>query len=149
MSKIVDLCEECLKNNDWKFCPASWKFCPRFDPAELKPESKPKMTQEEFDVIFLKLLKEARKVVWLTPRGRESELPTFRFELRNSDNEWMFDISLDSKNPHFWFSWERVATNIVAKNGPSYEDVQRLMKNQLAELFNLNDVTPTSSWIAR
>lgn len=127
------MCNECDATKGWKFCP----HCG----AELKQETKSPMTQEEFDKIFLGILKDARKVVWLTPNGNESELPTCKFELRNSKDEWMFDIDLNSDEPHFWFSTIRVQKLFSDKYGLQYKDIQVLMKKQLAELFKLNDVT--------
>ena len=111
----------------------------KFSKSELEEHE---VTQEEFDKTFLRLLGQCTKTVFLDEAGDESPLPTNRIELRNSDNEWMFDICFTGKNKHFWVSYFRVCT--IFANTYSLQDdaIQRLMKNQVNTLFGLADITP-------
>ena len=111
----------------------------KFSKSELE---KHEVTQEEFDKTFLRLLGQCTKTVFLDEAGDESPLPTNRIELRNSDNEWMFDIQFTGKNKHFWANYYRVWK--IFTNTYSLEDVdiKLLMKNQVKIQFGLDDVTP-------
>ena len=112
----------------------------KFSKSELEEHE---VTQEEFDKTFLRLLGQCTKTVFLDEAGDESPLPTNRIELRNSDNEWMFDICFTGKNKHFWVSYFRVCT--IFANTYSLQDdaIQRLMKNQVNTVFGLDDITST------
>ena len=66
----------------------------KFTKEELE---KHEVTQEEFDKIFLKLLGQCTKTVFLDENGYTSDLPTNRIELRNSDGKLMFDICFTGK----------------------------------------------------
>ena len=103
---------------------------------------KHEVTQEEFDKIFLELLGQCSKTAFLNEVGDESQLPNNRIELRNSDNEWMFDIQFTGKNKHFWVHYSRVWK--IFTNTYSLEDVdiKLLMKNKIHIRFGLDDVTP-------
>jgi hypothetical protein len=111
----------------------------KFSKAELE---KPEVTQEEFDKTFLELLGQCTNTVFLDEYGDESKLPTHRIDLRNSDDEWMFDIQLTGKNKHFLVSCSRVWEIFYDKYSLQYEDIQRFMKNQMKIRFGLSDVTP-------
>ena len=56
-----------------------------------EPET-PEVSQEEFDKTFLELLGQCTKQYFLDGIGLDSKLPTNRIDLRNSHNDWMFDI---------------------------------------------------------
>jgi hypothetical protein len=101
------------------------------------------MTQDKFDKIFLDMLKNANKVVWIKSNRGESDIPTCNFELRNAKNEWMFDIQLDSVNPRFWYSYYRVYKVFNEQYGLEQDEIHRLMQKQLNLLFKMKDVTPT------
>ena len=100
------------------------------------------VTQEEFDKTFLELLGQCTKKRFLDEKGNESRLPTNRIELRNSNNEWLFDIQFTGKNKHFWVSYYRVWKIFKDTDSLEDEDIKRLMKNQMNIQFGLNDVTP-------
>ena len=110
-----------------------------FSKSELE---KHEVTQEEFDKTFLRLLGQCTKTVFLDEAGDESQLPNNRIELRNSDNEWMFDILFIGNYPHFWVSSERVWKIFKDKYSLQDNDITKLMKNQVKIRFGLNDVTP-------
>lgn len=137
------MCEKCNKTNNWKFCP----YCGN----ELPNEDKTPMTQETFDAIFLDMLRNANKVIWYDAVGAKSDIPTCTFALMNTDNEWMFIISLNKENPVFWYSYKRVFRVLNKREGVKEVDIQRLMKNQLKRLFNMDGVTPLflydSNWL--
>ena len=128
------MCEKCNKTNNWKFCP----YCGN----ELPNEDKTPMTQETFDAIFLDMLRNANKVIWYDAVGAKSDIPTCTFALMNTDNEWMFIISLNKENPVFLYSYKRVFRVLNKREGVKEVDIQRLMKNQLKRLFNMDGVTP-------
>lgn len=132
------MCEECLKNNNWKFCPhCGAKLC-----QAAKQESKQPMTQEKFDEIFLDLLKKYNRVAWIDEQCGGSDVPTCRFELRDSNDMWGFDVSLDPKNSHFWFSYYRISTMFKNDYGMQEEEVRQLMRNQVSKRFKLSNVEP-------
>ena len=99
------------------------------------------VTQEEFDKIFLELLGQCSKTAFLNEVGDESQLPNNRIELRNSDNEWMFDIQFTGKNKHFWANYYRVWKIFEDTYSLEDVDIKLLMKNQMNTRFGLDDVT--------
>jgi len=106
------------------------------------------VTQEEFDKTFLELLGKCIKTVFLDEDGYPCSVPTNRIELRNSDDKWLFDIQFTGKE-HFWFRYEWVWLILQDKYSLQYNDIQRLMKNQVNTLFGLADITPHSHPSAR
>ena len=111
----------------------------KFTKEELE---KHEVTQEEFDKKFLGLLGQCTKTVFLDENGFTSNLPTSRIELRNSNDEWLFDIQFTGKNKRFWVSCSRVWEIFYDKYSLQYEDIHRLMKKQMKIRFGLSDVTP-------
>ena len=110
----------------------------KFSKAELE---KPEVTQEEFDKTFLELLGQCTKTVFLDEDWVESKLPTNRIVLKNSNNDWMFDICFTGKNKHFWVSYFRVWKIFKDKYSLQDNAIQRLMKNQVNTVFGLDDIT--------
>ena len=111
----------------------------KFTKEELE---KHEVTQEEFDKKFLGLLGQCTKTVFLDENGFTSNLPTSRIELRNSNDEWMFDIQFTGKNKHFWASDNRVWNILHNTYSFQYEDSRRFVKNQMIIRFGLSDVSP-------
>ena len=111
----------------------------KFSKSELE---KHEVTQEEFDKTFLRLLGQCTKTVFLDENGLTSNLPTSRIELRNSNDKWLFDIQFTGKNKHFWVKYSRVWKIFYDKYSLQYEDIHRLMKNQMNTRFGMGDVTP-------
>ena len=108
----------------------------KFTKDELEPHE---VTQEEFDKIFLEFLGQCTKTVFLNEHGDKSKLPTNRIELRNPNDEWMFDILFTGKNKHFWVSYFRI-WKIFANTYSLQDDaIQRLMKNQVNTVFGLDN----------
>lgn len=133
--RIISMCNNCYNKNDWKFCP----YCGE----ELKKSvSHDKMTQEEFDEIFLDLLKSYSKIAWIDDNGNESAIPTSRFVLKNAAGDWLFDIDLDPKNQHFWYSAARVTNLFLCRWSLGYRSTRELMKNQLSKRFKMTDPDP-------
>ena len=110
----------------------------KFSKAELE---KPEVTQEEFDKTFLELLGQCTKTVFLDEDWVESKLPTNRIVLKNSNNDWMFDICFTGKHKHFWLNNLRVWNILADTYSLNYIDIQRLMTNQVKIRFGLDDVT--------
>ena len=111
----------------------------KFTKEELE---KHEVTQEEFDKKFLGLLGQCTKTVFLDENGFTSNLPTSRIELRNSNDEWMFDSQFTGKNKHFWGSDNRVWNILHNTYSFQYEDSRRFVKNQMIIRFGLSDVSP-------
>ena len=128
------MCDKCNNTNNWKFCP----YCGH----ELPTEDKAVITQETFDAIFLDMLRKANNVFWLNDAGKKSDIPTCNFDLRDDDGVWMFYISLKPTKPAFWFSHTKVYKVFNEQYGLKEVDVQRLMKNQMKLIFNMDEVTP-------
>ena len=98
------------------------------------------VTQSEFDKKFIELLGKCTKTIFLNKYGDIS--PTNRIELRNIDDEWMFDIEFTGKNKHFWASYNRIWLILANEFNLQDVDIQRLMKNQMIIRFKFTDVTP-------
>ena len=111
----------------------------KFSKEELE---KHEVTQEEFDKTFLELLGKCTKTVFLDEDSLKSAVPTNRIELRNDNNEWLFDIQFTGKYKHFWVSHYRIWTIFEDKYQLQYADIERLMKNQMKIRFGLDDITP-------
>ena len=105
-----------------------------------EPET-PEVSQEEFDKTFLELLGQCTKQYFLDGIGLDSKLPTNRIDLRNSHNDWMFDIQYTGKNKHIYISYWRVWKIFEDKYQLQYADIERLMKNQMKILFGVDIVT--------
>ena len=113
----------------------------KFSKEELE---KHEVTQEEFDKIFLELLGQCTKTVFLDEDSLKSAVPTNRIELRNDNNGWLFDIQFTGKYKHFWVSYYRIWTIFADTYHLQDDDIERLMKNQMKIHFGLDDITPTS-----
>ena len=100
------------------------------------------VSQEEFDKTFLELLGKCTKTVFLDEDSLKSAVPTNRIELRNDNNEWLFDIQFTGKYKHFWVSHYRIWKIFEDKYQLQYADIERLMKNQMKIRFGLDDITP-------
>ena len=110
----------------------------KFSKEELE---KHEVTQEEFDKTFLELLGKCTKTVFLDEDSLKSAVPTNRIELRNDNNEWLFDIQFTGKYKHFWVSHYRIWKIFEDKYQLQYADIERLMKNQMKILFGVDIVT--------
>ena len=108
----------------------------KFSKSEIKG-----VTQEEFDKIFLELLGQCTKTVFLDENGYTSNIPTSRIELRKPNDEWMFAIQFTGKNKRFWVSYSRVWKIFTDKYSLQDDAIQRLMKNQVNIQFGLDDIT--------
>ena len=105
-----------------------------------EPEKK-EVTQEEFGKTFTELLKKCTKTVFLDDHGNDCTIPTNRIDLRTSDDKWLFDIQFTGKE-HFWFSYEQVLSILKEKYSLQYNEIQRLMKNQVSTRFRIHECTP-------
>ena len=114
----------------------------KFSREELE---KHEVTQEEFDKTFLELLGKCTKTVFLDEYSLKSAVPTNRIELRNDNNEWLFDIQFTGENRHFCVSYWRIWKIFEDKYNLQDDDIERLMKNQMKIHFGLDDITPTGA----
>ena len=111
----------------------------KFSKEELE---KHEVTQEEFDKAFLELLGKCTKTVFLDDHGNDCTVPTNRIELRNDENEWMFDIQFTGENRHFYVRYCNVWNIFESRYGLHDNKIQRLMKNQMKLRFGMDDITP-------
>src|SRR5574344_1957811 len=102
----------------------------KFSKEELE---KHEVTQEEFDKIFLELLGQCTKTVFLDEDSLKSAVPTNRIELRNDNNEWLFDIKYTGNPPHFYVSKSRVFSAFAKKYNMNSEELRRYI-DKFAEI---------------
>ena len=118
----------------------------KFSKSELE---KHEVTQEEFDKTFLRLLGQCTKSVFLDEYGYTTKLPTNRIVLKNSNNDWMFDITFTGKNKRFWVNYSRVWKIFMNTYSLEDVDIKLLMKNKIHIRFGLDDVTPETAMLTR
>ena len=121
----------------------------KFTKEELEGKTVP--TQEEFNKFFeenIFTLIDNSKTKFLDNNGNVSKTPTSRIELRNSNNEWLFDYNYDQKNQHFYYSYDRVYTIFKRKFSLQDDDRHRLMKSLVEKHFKLRDTQPARYSIA-
>lgn len=82
------------------------------------------------------------KTIFLNKYGDISILPTNRVELRNKDDEFIFDICFTGKHKHFWVNSYRIWKILADEYSLQDFDIQRLMKNQMKIRFCLDDILP-------
>ena len=114
----------------------------KFTKDELEGKNIP--SQEEFNKFFeeniLSQIEYSKTKFLDCNNGKISKIPTSRIELKNSNNEWLFDYNYDPENPHFYYSYDRVY-NILNKHLSCevYYSNKR-MKSFVENQFNLHDV---------
>src|SRR5574344_484600 len=102
----------------------------KFSKEELE---KHEVTQKEFDKTFLELLGKCTKTVFLDEDSLKSAVPTNRIELRNDNNEWLFDIQFTGNPPHFYVSKSRVFSAFAKKDNMNSEELRRYI-DKFAEI---------------
>src|SRR5574344_1681492 len=102
----------------------------KFSKEELE---KHEVTQKEFDKTFLELLGKCTKTVFLDEDSLKSAVPTNRIELRNDNNEWLFDIKYTGNPPHFYVSKSRVFSAFAKKYNMNSEELRRYI-DKFAEI---------------
>ena len=107
------------------------------------------VTQSEFDKKFIELLGKCTKTIFLNKYGDISILPTNRVELRNKDDEFIFDICFTGKHKHFWVNYSRVWKIFMNTYSLEDVDIKLLMKNKIHIRFGLDDVTPETAMLTR
>jgi hypothetical protein len=78
------------------------------------------------------------KTKFLDRYGKVSKTPTSRIELRNSNNEWLFNYNYDQKNQYFYYSYHRVYTIFQKQFSLQKVDITRLMKSLVDKHFNIH-----------
>jgi hypothetical protein len=118
----------------------------KFNKDELEYKSKP--TQEEFNAFFEENILctiDYSKTKFLDCAGFDSKTPTSRIELRNSNNDWLFDYDYNKKNIHFYYSYYHVYIILNNKFSLTDVDIAQLMKSMVNKHFNLHGVTPCNT----
>ena len=111
----------------------------KFSKEELEKND---VSQEEFDKTFLELLAKCKETVFIDAHGKESTVPTNRIDLRDDINEWMFDIQFTGKDRHFYVRHCNAWSIFESRYGLNFDDIERLMKNQVHLRFGMADITP-------
>ena len=118
----------------------------KFTKNELEGKNIP--SQEEFNKFFegniFPLIDYSKTKFLDCNNGKISKIPTSRIELKNSNNEWLFDYTYDQKNQRFWYSYDRVYTIFKKKFLLQDVDIDRLMKSLVEKHFNLDGCQPVS-----
>jgi hypothetical protein len=115
----------------------------KFTKDELEGKAVP--TQEEFNKFFeenIFPLIDYSKTIFLDSSIHMSKTPTSRIELRNSNDEWLFDYDYDQKNQHFWYSYDRVYSIFMKLFSLQDVDRHRLMKSLVEKHFNVHECQP-------
>ena len=116
----------------------------KFTKDELEGKNIP--SQEEFNKFFeeniLSQIEYSKTKFLDCNNGKISKIPTSRIELKNSNNEWLFDYNYDQKNQSFGYSYDRVYTIFMNKFSLEDVDRHRLMKSLVEKHFNLRDTQP-------
>jgi len=115
----------------------------KFTKDELEGKNIP--TQEEFDNFFeenIFPLIDYSKTKFLDNNKDVSNTPTSRIELRDSDDNWLFDYNYDQKNHWFWYSYVRVYIIFIRQFSLQDVDRHRLIKGVVEKYFNLRDTQP-------
>jgi hypothetical protein len=110
--------------------------------SKFSKEELEQVSQSEFDKKFIELLGQCTKTVFFDNRLNESKLPTNRMELRNKDDDWMFDIQFTGENKHFYVNYNRIWRILAYKFNLQDDNIKRLMKNHMKIRFGLEDVLP-------
>ena len=117
----------------------------KFTKEELEGKKPP--SHEEFNKFFeeniFPLIDYSKtKFLNINSYYNSSKTPTSRIELRDSNNEWLFDYNYDQKNQHFYYSYDRVYTIFKRKFSLQDDDRHRLMKSLVEKHFKLRDTQP-------
>ena len=115
----------------------------KFTKDELEGKNIP--TQEEFDNFFeenIFPLIDYSKTKFLDNNKDVSNTPTSRIELRDSDDNWLFDYNYGQKNHWFWYSYVRVYIIFIRQFSLQDVDRHRLIKGVVEKYFNLRDTQP-------
>jgi hypothetical protein len=120
----------------------------KFTKEELEGKKPP--SHEEFNKFFeeniFPLIDYSKtKFLNINSYYNSSKTPTSRIELRDSNNEWLFDYNYDQKNQHFYYSYDRVYTIFKRKFSLQDDDRHRLMKSLVEKHFKLRDTQPSIS----
>ena len=120
----------------------------KFTKDELEGKNIP--TQEEFDNFFeenIFPLIDYSKTKFLDNNKDVSNTPTSRIELRDSDDNWLFDYNYDQKNHWFWYSYVRVYIIFIRQFSLQDVDRHRLMKSLVEKHFKLRDTQPEHEYL--
>ena len=71
-----------------------------------------------------------------------SEMPTSIIELRDSNDNWLFDYDYDQKNQHFYYSYDRVYDIVDKRFSLKVIEFEKYMKIIVEKYFNLTGVIP-------
>ena len=67
-----------------------------------------------------------------------AKMPTSRIQLRNSNEDCLFDYDYNQKTPHFYYSHYLIREKLTNHFLLTYDEIQILMKNIIEKYFNLS-----------
>ena len=115
----------------------------KFTKDELEGKNIP--TQEEFNKFFEENILsqiDYSKTKFLDSNAQVSKTPTSTIELRDSNDNWLFDYDYDTKNQHFYYSYYNVSPIFQKTFSLQSVDRYRLMKSLVEKHFNLHVCQP-------
>ena len=115
----------------------------KFTKDELEGKNIP--TQEEFNKFFEENILsqiDYSKTKFLDSNAQVSKTPTSTIELRDSNDNWLFDYDYDTKNQHFYYSYYNVSPIFQKTFSLQSVDRHRLMKSLVEKHFNLGNTQP-------
>ena len=109
-------------------------------------QTKIKDTKELVKQEILEMLEKYKSNIrFLNEDVQVSKYPTSRFQILDGNCDWLFDIDYDSKNQHFWYSYDIVWCVFRNKYSINYDGLQEVMKGILEEYLKLKGVTPNNT----
>lgn len=110
-------------------------------------EAKHKPIQEEFNKFFEECIFstiDISKTVFIKDSDNYdydfeyAKMPTSRIQLRNSNEDCLFDYDYNQKTPHFYYSHYLIREKLTNHFLLTYGEIQILMKNIIEKYFNLS-----------
>jgi len=98
-------------------------------------------SQEEFNQFFDSLMQGLKTEFLCEDSMLKSKTSTSRYQVNNSDNKFVYDISY-GKKPHFWFSYNQCFIYIRLYFRITYKQTQKLMEDIVHNRLGLSGVTP-------
>ena len=119
---------------------------------EVKEILKSKFSEKDLGIVnveqqirneILEIIKKnIKNIRYLDENGSVSDLPTSRFKILDENGKWLFDISYDEKNKHFWYSQDKIYKFFKSKYNIIYLIFNDIMKDVVKEDFKMDVVTP-------
>ena len=101
-----------------------------------------KDSQESFNKAFNEILEGSTQRYLNIKTDEVSTEKTTRIQVLNKDGEWLIDYAIDTKNPHFYYSYSRIYTILRIQFSLQDEEIQSLVKSLMGTQYKMKGVTP-------